>query len=84
MSEAIGTVTAVKRLWWIKVNTKPVRAHATDGARFPHFITVSYTVDSTSYCVTKYVSWRKECPKIGQQVSILYQPSNPRKVTVVI
>ena len=30
-----GVVLSVRTLWWIKVNTKPVRRHMADGARFP-------------------------------------------------
>ena len=34
--KTIGTVISVKKQWWLKVNTKPVRMHALDGATFPH------------------------------------------------
>lgn len=37
-----GTVISVKKQWWLKVNTKPVRMHALDGATLPHIITVKY------------------------------------------
>ena len=43
--KVIGTVVSVKKQWWLKVNTKPVRMHALDGATFPHIVTVKYTVD---------------------------------------
>ena len=29
-----GTVVAVKKQWWLKVNTKPFRTHSLDGATF--------------------------------------------------
>ena len=42
--ETMGTVISVTKQWWLKVNRKPVRAHAMDGAAFPHTIkAVSYT-----------------------------------------
>ena len=31
--ETIGTVLSVAKQWWLKVNTKPVRMGALDGAR---------------------------------------------------
>ena len=34
--ETIGTVLSVAKQWWLKVNTKPVRMSALDGAAFPH------------------------------------------------
>ena len=40
--KTVGTVVSVKKQWWLKVNTKPVRMHALDGATFPHIIKVSY------------------------------------------
>ena len=36
--ETMGTVISVTKQWWLKVNRKPVRAHAMDGAAFPHTI----------------------------------------------
>ena len=30
--ETMGTVISVTKQWWLKVNRKPVRAHAMDGA----------------------------------------------------
>ena len=47
--ETMGTVISVKKQWWLKINTKPVRTHALDGAIFPHIIKVQYTVDGKTY-----------------------------------
>ena len=44
--ETMGTVISVTKQWWLKVNRKPVRAHAMDGAAFPHTIKVKYTIDA--------------------------------------
>ena len=38
--ETIGTVLSVAKQWWLKVNTKPIRMGALDGATFPHIIKV--------------------------------------------
>ena len=35
--ETTGTVRAVAKQWWLKVNTKPIRMGALDGATFPQF-----------------------------------------------
>lgn len=43
--ETMGTVISVTKQWWLKVNRKPVRVHAMDGAAFPHTIKVKYTID---------------------------------------
>ena len=35
--ETMGTVISVTKQWWLKVNRKPVRAHAMDGGAFPAY-----------------------------------------------
>lgn len=50
----VGTVISVKKQWWLKVNTKPVRMHALDGATFPHIITVKYSVNGQEYTRRKW------------------------------
>ncbi len=49
MTKTTGTVTELKRLWWIKINTKPARKHALDGALFLHRGKVRYTANGTEY-----------------------------------
>ena len=44
-----GTVTEVKTCYWFKVNTKPVRTHAGDGAVYPHIIHFTYNVAGQTY-----------------------------------
>ena len=33
--QTAGTVVATTKQWWLKVNRKPMRMHALDGAEFP-------------------------------------------------
>ena len=47
--ETMGTVISVTKQWWLKVNRKPARVHAMDGAAFPHTIKVKYTIDGKDY-----------------------------------
>lgn len=75
----IGTVISVKKQWWLKVNTKPVRMHALDGATFPHIIKVRYVVNGTEFIKKK---WLKACvtpPSINEQVTVIYQENKPTK-----
>ena len=53
--ETMGTVISVTKQWWLKVNRKPVRAHAMDGAAFPHTIKVKYTIDGKDYICRKWI-----------------------------
>lgn len=47
--QTTGTVTAAHKQWWLKVNTKPIRRHAWDGALFPFIIDVEYTAGGIAY-----------------------------------
>lgn len=82
--ETVGTVIRVARQWWLKVNTKPVRLHALDGAIFPHIIKVQYTVDGSSYTKGKWIAAGRPVPVIGTKVSVLYCGNNPRKAKVFL
>lgn len=57
--EVIGNVIEVKKQWWLKINKKPVRTQALDGAAFPYIIKVKYTVDGNDYVKRK---WRNRLP----------------------
>lgn len=78
-AQTMGTVISVKRIWWVKVNTKPVRLHSLDGAKFPHYIRATYQVEENAYVIGKWISWRDQCPQVGQAVTVRYSLSNPHK-----
>ena len=80
--ETTGTVVAVSRQWWLKINTKAFRTHAADGAVFPHIIKVTYTVDGRSYTKRKWISAGKPTPCIGGSVTVLYRKDNPAKAKI--
>ena len=79
-----GVVTGMKTCWWLKVNTRPVRAHALDGAVFPHIVHFSYTVNGQGYTGSRYVSRKKLCPHINEPVVVYFDSSNPSKCTIDI
>lgn len=56
-----GTVIAIKKQWWLKVNTKPVRKHMLDGATFPHIIKVQYEADGIPYTKRKWIGAGHPC-----------------------
>ena len=78
-SKTTGTVLSVKKQWWLKVNTKPIRKHALDGATFPHIVTVRYTVNGKEIIKKK---WLKACvtpPSLNEQVAVVYREDKPTK-----
>ena len=74
-----GKIINVERIWWLKINTKPVRTSMWDGAVFPHWITVRYEVNGETFEKKKYYSWQKPKPKIGDTVRLLCRQDQPRR-----
>ena len=77
-----GVITDVKRCWWLKVNSKPVRTTAMDGATFPHIITYAYAVDGKAYKGKYFISPSEQAPSVGQSATVYYDQLNPQKATV--
>lgn len=80
----IGTVIAVKKQWWLKINTKPVRTHSLDGAIFPHVIKVIYTVEGTPYTKRKWVPASHPIPTLGSEVTVLYGEEKPARAKIIL
>ena len=77
-----GTVTKVYKCWWLKVNTKAVRTHALDGAKFPHIATVTYTVDGKAYKKHKYIGLEENTVAIIGTVDVYYDKDKPSKCNI--
>jgi len=74
-----GTILCVKKQWWLKVNTKPMRRHAFDGAVFPHIIRVRYTVDDVEYTGNKWIGAGTKCPAVNEKVTVIYREDKPAR-----
>ena len=81
--ETIGIVLSVAKQWWLKVNTKPVRMSALDGAAFPHIIKVQYVVDGKPYTKRKWIGAGKAVPAVGSRMTILYCSDKPSKAKIL-
>ena len=81
--ETMGTVISLAKQWWLKINTKPIRMHALDGAAFPHIIKVQYTVEGTEYVKRKWIGAGKSVPAVGSPVKVRYSAENPGKAEIV-
>ena len=80
--ETIGTVLSVAKQWWLKVNTKPVRMGALDGATFPHIIKLQYVVDGNTYTKRKWIDAGKPVPAVGSELTVLCCSNKPGKATI--
>ena len=81
--ETVGTVISVAKQWWLKVNTKPIRMHALDGATFPHIIKVQYVVGEVTYVKRKWIGAGKTVPAIGSKMTVCYCSDKPSKAKVL-
>ena len=79
-----GEITEVKTCHWLKVNTKPARTNALDGAKFPHIIHFAYCVDGREYYGSRYMNWNVRCPVKGETITVYYDAGNPSKYAVLI
>ena len=80
----LGKVIAVKKQWWLKINTKPIRKGTLDGATFPHIIKVKYAVDGKEYTKRKWISAGTPTPKVGDSVTVVYPSKKPTKARILI
>lgn len=82
--ETKGTVVSASKQWWLKINTKPVRLHALDGAIFPYVIKVVYTVEGETHTKRKWISAGKPVPEVGSTVTVSYDDEKPAKAKIVL
>ena len=80
--ETTGTVISVTKQWWLKVNRKPVRTHAMDGAAFPHIIKVKYTIGVKDYTCQKWIGAGNKIPDKGTTIKVIYCEDKPSKARI--
>lgn len=78
-----GIIVSVSKQWWLKINSKPVRALGTDGALYPYIIKVVYSVDGKDYTKRKWIHAGQPVPKAGSKVQVMYCADKPSKAKVL-
>lgn len=81
--ETTGIVISAQKLWWLKINTKPLRRHALDGAVFPHIIRVGYMADGQQYFKRKWIGAGNAVPSVGSSVKVVYCADKPSRAKVI-
>lgn len=81
--QTTGTVLSVSKQWWLKVNRKPARLHALDGAEFPHIIKVEYNIDGKLYSKRKWINAGEPIPKVGSNIQVMYDSDRPSKAKIL-
>lgn len=66
----------------LKVNRKPVRTHAMDGAAFPHIIKVKYTIGVKDYTCQKWIGAGNKIPDKGTTIKVIYCEDKPSKARI--
>ena len=82
--EVEGTIIKLKKIWWIKINTKAFRTSPLDGATFPYIITVKYTVNDTTYEKNKFVYLGDKEINIGNKIKIILKENDHSKILKII
>ena len=78
--ETVGKIIKVKKLWWLKINKKPIRTTSLDGAIFPSSLQVKYSVNDNEYIGKKVVVWEDSETQIGSDVIVSYNEEKPQKI----
>lgn len=78
-NSVIGTVAEVKECWWLTVNTKVVKTHSLDGAKFPHTVRFTYIVENIEYKGKKFFGAFSPYPQIGGKITVHYDINKPKK-----
>lgn len=74
-----GTITSLKKCWWLQINTKPVRSHSLDGAVFPYIINFKYNVNDTEYSGKKFIGINTRGLSEGEKITVYYDKDRPSK-----
>lgn len=80
--ETIGTVVSVACQRWLKINAKPARINALDGATFPHVLKIEYTVNGKTYVKRKWLNAGMPVPCVGSSVKLIYREGRPDKARI--
>ena len=77
-----GTIVSVKKQWWLKINTRAVRAGSLDGAMFPYVIKVQYAVAGREYVQRKWIMRKDYVPVVGDTVRVIYDDLKPERIKI--
>ena len=79
-NETVGIIIKVKKLWWLKINKKPIRTTSLDDTLFPSLLQVQYIVNSNEYVGKKIVFWDDSFTQVGQDVIVTYNKNKPQEI----
>ena len=83
MRRTTGTIISAKKQWWLKINKKPIRSGALDGAAFPYIVEIRYEVDGKEYIKRKWIGTEYPVPVEGSTVQLAFEENQPEKIKVV-
>lgn len=77
-----GTVTKVKKIWWVKIKTQVINYPGT--GKYMHKVFYDFEVNGKGYTGQTIISYTIEPPKVGQAVPVYYMADDPQKNTLGI
>lgn len=72
-----------QKVWWLKINKKPVRKGSLDRAAFPYVVKIRYVVNGKEYIRKKWIGTKYPVPAEGDTVQLAYEENRPEKIKVV-
>ena len=80
--ETLGTITSIKKLYFIKINKKFFRTSIYKDSFFPLLITIKYKIDNKEYKKKKIIFKDVKLAK-DTKISIIYKKNNPKKIQLL-
>lgn len=78
-----GTIKKIHKLWWLKINKKPIRKNSLDGSFFPYIALIEYEIDGKIYKKRKILKSDDRTYLKNDKITVLYGKENPRKISVL-
>ena len=77
-----GIVTDVKKYWWLKIKTKPVKTSFSDGVKYPHKVYYEYEVMGEKYQGVETLSYMVTPPNKNAYITVYYDVDIPSVSTI--
>ncbi|MCD7950071.1 MAG: sugar ABC transporter permease [Erysipelotrichaceae bacterium] len=83
MIKTTGIIIAINKLWWLRINTKALKAMDMHSSKYPHIIKIKYHVNGKEYIKRQYIGILNNIPDVGSTIQIIYDENNPSKIKII-
>ena len=83
-TKTVGIVTDVRECWWLGGGSAPAMADGFVSEPAPHLIYFEYSVEGKRYSGSRFVGSDGRFPDIGEELTVFYDPENPRNYAIKV